>query len=321
MRIVWSTRPTDLSIAIAAQIFVAAGVILVFIVNIIFAQRIIRATHPRIGWTKAFSWAFKLTYVCIVLLIVAVITCTVQSFYTLSTNTRRIDRDVQLVVMTALAAAAFLPIPLILLSIILPRRTRVEKFGVGRFRTKVLVLLFSSTILSLGASFRAGTGYEARPANDPAWYDSKACFYLFNFTIEITVVYLYAVIRVDKRFHVPNKSRGPGDYSRVGQVKRPEQSFPESEKRPTLADRVLSEEEVFDDQPSRSSISSLGSTYIGTPVEKYIDAESGIVTPVLPMSKIYTQENSRRWSVHTLAEIDYVLLRPDPTLMGAYAER
>lgn len=49
------------------------------------------------------------------------------------------------------------------------------------------------------------------------------------------MVLLYAVIRVDKRFHVPNGSHAPGDYSGAN-------------RKPSLGDRVLSEESVFDDQ-------------------------------------------------------------------------
>ncbi|TVY46523.1 hypothetical protein LOCC1_G003669 [Lachnellula occidentalis] len=237
MRLVWSTHPTNISIAIAAQIFIAAGVIVLFIINLIFTQRVLRACHPHWAWTRSFSLAFKLYYASIVIMLIALITCTVQSFYTLSHNTRRIDRDVQLVGTTYFAAAAFMPLPLLLLVGVLPKQSRVEKFGQGRFRTKVYVLVFSALLLSLGAAFRAGIAYVPKPAAHPAWYHSKACFYIFNFTIEFTIVALYAVIRVDKRFHVPNGSHGAGDYSGGAQ-------------RLSLADRVMSEEMVFDDEPS-----------------------------------------------------------------------
>jgi hypothetical protein len=237
MRLVWASHPTNLSVAIAAQVFVAAGVLLLFIVNLIFAQRIVRASHPHWAWAKWFSLAFKLYYASIVVMLVALITCTVQSFYTLSHNTRRIDHDVQLVGGTYFAVSAFLPIPLMLLRLIIPDRPPIEKFGHGRFRTKIVILLFSSVLLTLGAAFRSGVNYVPRPSNDPAWYDSKECFYLFNFTIEIIVVALYAIVRIDKRFHIPNGSHGPGDYLGIskGGVDR----------RPSFADRVLDEEQVF----------------------------------------------------------------------------
>lgn len=315
MRLVWTAHLTNINIAIAAQIFVSAGVLVLFIVNLIFTQRIIRATHPSLGWAKTFLWAYEALYACIILMLAAIITCTIQSFFTLSTNTRRIDRDVQLVVATSFATAAFLPIPLILISIIFPRNVRIENFGTGRFRTKIFVLLFSSVILTLGAAFRAGIAYKPHPRDDPAWYDSKACFYLFNFTIEIIVVTLYAAIRVDKRFHVPNKSHGPGDFSRATLLTKAkqQQSFPELEKASTLANRVLSEEQVFHDQASmRASTMSL--TQLGTTEEKFIDIESGIVLPMPRplLSRHNSQSSSHRWSVNTIADIDSILIKPSP---------
>lgn len=242
LRLVWSTHTTNISVAIAAQVFVAAGVILLFIVNLIFTQRILRATHPEWAWAKWFSLAFKLYYASIVVMLIALITCTVQSFFTLSHNTRRIDRDVQLVGSTYFTVGGFLPIPLLFINVILPKKSRVEKFGEGRFRNKIWIILFSSFILTLGAAFRAGTAYVPRPRNDPAWYHSKACFYIFNFTIEIIVIALFAVIRVDKRFHVPDASHGPGDYSAANANKAEV-----LERRPTLSDRINDEEDVFDD--------------------------------------------------------------------------
>lgn len=241
MRLVWSTHLRNISVAIAAQVFVSAGVLLLFIINIIFAQRILRASHPHWAWAKSLSVAFKVYYASIVVMLVALITCTVQSFYTLSHNTRRIDRDVQLVGATYFAVAAFVPIPIIALRFILPNKVEhVDKFGEGRFRTKIWVLLFSSVILTLGAAFRTGIAYVPRPRNDPAWYHSKACFYIFNFTIEIIVVALYAAIRVDRRFHIPDGVHGPGAYS-AGKTAEPKEH--------TILDRVNTEEEVFDNEP------------------------------------------------------------------------
>lgn len=260
MRLVWSTHIKSVPIAIAAQVFVSAGVILLFVINLIFAQRIVRASHPNWGWANWFSVAFKIYYTSIVVMLIALITSMVQSFYTLSHNTRRIDRDVQLVGSTYFAVAAFMPIPLVMLRVVLPKKVEhVDKFGEGRFRTKIRVLLFSSLILTLGAAFRAGIAYVPRPRADPAWYHSKACFYILNFTIEVIVVALYAAIRVDKRFHIPDGVHGPGAYA-AGQNAEP--------KKLTILDQVNSEEEVFDNESEE-----------GKNVEKSGDLETGM-TPV-----------------------------------------
>lgn len=60
--------------------------------------------------------------------------------------------------------------------------------------------------------------------------------------MEITVVYLYLLLRVDRRFHVPNGSKGPGDYS--GQNEKGDRR--DSSSRGSGV-RIMSEEEVFDD--------------------------------------------------------------------------
>ena len=39
-----------------------------------------------------------------------------------------------------------------------------------------------------------------RPQNNPAWYHSKATFYLVIPVIEVLVVILYAATRVDQRY-------------------------------------------------------------------------------------------------------------------------
>lgn len=239
LRLALSTHLQNVSLAIAAQIFVALGVLLLFVINLIFTQRIIRASHPHIGWHKIFSLAFKIYYASIVAVIIALVTCIVQSFYTRDRNILRIDRDVQRFGVVYFAVAAFLPLPLIAIRFIIPTRARVDKFGQGRFRTKILLILFTSSFLTLGAAFRAGITFMPRPISNPAWYHSKACFYLFNFTIEWIVVVTYAVMRVDKRFIIPNKAHGPGSYSAQAN------EDPAQEASPTMF-RALSEEEVFD---------------------------------------------------------------------------
>ena len=245
MRIVWANYPRNARVAIASNIFVAAGVVLLFIINLLFAQRIVRASHPNSGWHPLFHYVFIAIYVLIVLTLIAVITSVIQSPYTLNLNTKRIDRDIQLYGGTFYAVISFLPILLVIGGLIIPRKTRVEKFGSGRFRHKIAILLLASVLLCAGATFRVAANYAGgtRPRTDPANYQNKACFYIFNFTVEILVVYLYVLVRVDKRFFVPNGSHGPGDYSR-----KPE-SVSEKEMRDESAEgmHITSEEETFDE--------------------------------------------------------------------------
>ena len=181
-----------------------------------------------------------------------VITATVQSFYTLNPDVKRIDRDLQMTATTYFLFISFLPIVLVVFGLIVPRKTRVEKFGSGRWRSKIAILLTSAFLLCLGATFRSATMYKnSRPLNNPAWYDARWCFYFFNFVIEIIVIYLYLLVRVDRRFYIPNGSKGPGDYLTEQTQQLPTQTS-DAPPRSSLssATRILSEEEVFDDDYS-----------------------------------------------------------------------
>ncbi|KAL6923761.1 hypothetical protein ACHAPO_007982 [Fusarium lateritium] len=239
LRIAWASNPTNSSLAIAANVFTNAGVVLLFVVNLIFAQRILRAYHPHVGWSKPASLVFKFLYFSIAASLIMLITAVVYNFFTLNPHTKQQLRDIQLTGSTFLAILAFLPLPIVGLCFVLPRKTAMDKFGQGRMRTKIQLLVFTTVLLTLGAAFRTGVSYKVRPANDPAWYHSKACYYCFNYVIEIIVVFSYALSRFDRRFHIPDGSHAPGDYSTN---KKPPQD-------PMY--RVNTEEEVFgnDERP------------------------------------------------------------------------
>ncbi|KND93144.1 hypothetical protein TOPH_02309 [Tolypocladium ophioglossoides CBS 100239] len=226
MRIVWACRPHNTRVAIAAGILTNAGVLLLFIANLIFAQRLLRAYQPRLGWSQPLRLAFRGLFACIVACLVMVIISGVYSFYTLDAPTLLKLHDILLFAITFLAVLAFLPLPITALALLLPRREPVDAFGTGSMRTKVLLLLFTAVLLTFGAGFRAGAAYTVRPIADPAWFQHKAAYYCVNFTIEIIVVFTYALTRFDRRFHIPDGSCRPGDYSRGG---------PEAEK-PVVAD-------------------------------------------------------------------------------------
>lgn len=220
MRIVWATRPTNVNIAIASNIFNQAGVLILFIVNLIFAQRLVRAYHPRFGWHRAVGLAFRFLFFSVIALLIMVITATVRSFFTLDPGILAICRDIQRFAGTYLAVLAFLPIPIVLAAWAWPRREPLEKFGQGRFRTKVRLVLFTATLLAFGAGFRLSGVYGGfRPTTAPAWYHHKAAFYCVNFVIEVIVLYLYSLSRFDRRFHIPDGSSAPGHYS--GGVPKP----------------------------------------------------------------------------------------------------
>ncbi|ESZ91343.1 hypothetical protein SBOR_8284 [Sclerotinia borealis F-4128] len=223
MRIVWASYPTNIKIALAAQIFVAVGTILLLLINMIFTSRLLRAYHTW-AWNIWIRMMFRVAYVSLFVGLIAVISVTVDMFFTLDPNVLRIDHEMQVGIDTYFAVYAFMPVPLLALRLLFPLthlvtkakdRSSVEKFGTGRFRTKVRLVLFTSILLTLAAAFRAGTAYIPRPIDNPAWYNGKACFYIFDFMMDIIVLYIYAVMRMDRRFIVPNGTKDQGDF-RVG---------------------------------------------------------------------------------------------------------
>jgi hypothetical protein len=213
LRLAWATHLENVRLAIAAGIFASAGVLLLFVVNLIFLQRLLRAHHPAFGWARPLSLAFKFLYVCVVACLIMVIVSTVYGFYTLDQDVQLILRKIRLVAVVYLALLAFLPIPATLLCIAIPPRGDIDHFGTGSMRTKVILLLFTSTLLAFGASWRAASAFIVRPATNPGWWNHKAVFYCVNYVIELIVVFTYALARFDLRFHIPNGSHAPGHYT------------------------------------------------------------------------------------------------------------
>ncbi|PTB70818.1 hypothetical protein BBK36DRAFT_1137470 [Trichoderma citrinoviride] len=212
MRIVWACYPTDGQIGLAAQILASAGVLLVYVINLILVLRILRAYHPHLGWSTPVRVFFRSLYASVGACLVMLITAVVYSVYTLNQSAIDKTHDVQVVAVTYFAFLAFLPLPIVALCFVIPRRQRIEKFGAGSMRYKLFLMIFSASLLTLGAAFRAGVTYYRVPVSQPRWFHSKACFYCFNYAIELIVIFTYALSRFDKRFHIPDGSSLPGHY-------------------------------------------------------------------------------------------------------------
>jgi len=216
LRIAWAYHPESVNVAIAAQIFVAAGTVILYIVNLFLAQRLFRARHPQVGWTKPFSLfmgpvVIGITFIALIMIIVTVI----QTFFTLNNDIHRIDHSILLFGVTEFAVASFIPVLAILVMLIMPRRTYIDKFGNGKFKTKVGIALTGSILVCLGSAFRCGTSWlpTAFIGEPEKWYFSKACFYVFDYGIDVVVLYLYLISRVDKRFYIPDGAQGAGAYA------------------------------------------------------------------------------------------------------------
>ena len=221
-------------------------------------MRIVRSLHPTLGWHPAFGSLFKFMCVLTGATILAVIAGTVQSFYTLDPKTKAIDRGLQLYGSTFLATLATLPLPITILSLLIPY-SPPDRFGVGRLRTKIIVLFVSTTLLAIGAWYRCGSTWAPPvPRSQPLpSYLAKGAFYIFNFFVEIQTVLMYAILRVDLRFHVPNGAHGVGSYSSSQQLADVEMQ----DSRPTSASNSTNEKEKKVRRPRRLSVSQSTQAY------------------------------------------------------------
>jgi hypothetical protein len=214
LRIASICIPTNANLSIAAAVFVAAAVLIIYIINILWSLRILRSIHPRLGWHRATKIVCIVLYVVTGLTLVMNITTVVQNFFTLRPRTKFIDRAVQLYGQTFLATVSSLPYLVVGLALALPRRVPPEKFGAGKHSVKIAILLAGTSLVTLGAWYRCATTWQTPvPRTRPLpGYFAKPAFYMFNFGVEILTVYMYAIMRVDLRFHVPNGAKGPGSY-------------------------------------------------------------------------------------------------------------
>ncbi|KAL1311769.1 hypothetical protein AAFC00_001855 [Neodothiora populina] len=230
LRMAWAVYPQSIRLGIAAGIFLNVGTVLLYFVNLFFTQRIVRAQHPHFGWSKFFSPIVPMFCGILVLSVIMVIVVSIQSFYTLSTNTRRIDRTIQLCVETTFAAVAFVPLLVVVLSTLvrqiphIKHKQEYDKFGAGSMRTKIILVCITSFLLTSADAIKAGTSHlrpipQVVPGSDPLvseatpWYFSRGIFYGLGLAPEIIVLYLYALFRVNLRFYIPNGAKGPHSYA------------------------------------------------------------------------------------------------------------
>lgn len=237
LRLTWSVKQTNASIALASNIFVAAGTPILYIINLVFAHRIIRAQHPKLGWHKSLSLLARAVVVSVIGALILLIFAGITMSFTLNTALREKCRDIQLFGTTFYTFIAFLPILMVLIGLVLPKRIRTEKFGQGRFRTKIMVLLTSTLLLTLRAVWGTTAAWLTpvpRMQSIP-WYYSKPAFYCVQLLPELLVVYLYAFVRVDRRFFTPTGQRNsylqlpgitnPGSSAALVGVKEPETAY------------------------------------------------------------------------------------------------
>ncbi|OLN86273.1 hypothetical protein CCHL11_04137 [Colletotrichum chlorophyti] len=213
MRIIWAFQKARVVILLAL-IFQFGGSVVVMVVNIFFAQRIIRSIHPRFGWHPAVGIATLIFFFSVPLVVVNNSTAIGVSFFHIE-DQDRIETALNVLKggVSYIMFLAILPVVSVILAAVVPG-PRPERFGQGDTHQKIAVLLIGATLLIAGHAVRLSSIInEELPDTTDKLY-SKEVFYTTGFMLEIFVVLFYAVTRIDLLFHVPNGSSGPGDYSR-----------------------------------------------------------------------------------------------------------
>src|SRR5262249_15421715 len=95
MRIAFAASSSNANLAVASGVFTAAGVILLFLVNLFFALRLLRGYHPSLGWHPVVAIVSRFVLFSLVAVLIMVVVATVYSFFTLEPGPRASARDVQ----------------------------------------------------------------------------------------------------------------------------------------------------------------------------------------------------------------------------------
>ncbi|KAK2009756.1 hypothetical protein LZ32DRAFT_564196 [Colletotrichum eremochloae] len=213
MRIIWAFEK-DRVVILIALIVQFGGAVVVMVVNLFFAQRILRSIHPYFGWHPAVRVFFLFFYFSVPAVVLFNSTSIGVSFYKIY-DQERVTTALNLLKagISWIMFLAILPVVVVLVASTIPG-PRPERFGQGDTHQKIAVLLIGASFMIAGQAVRlASTVLEAPPGSTNVLY-SKELFYTSGFMLEIFTVVFYAVVRIDLMFHVPNGSSQPGDYSR-----------------------------------------------------------------------------------------------------------
>ncbi|PPJ53035.1 hypothetical protein CBER1_11498 [Cercospora berteroae] len=259
LRVGWAYDPTNVSLAASSHAFVFLGTIILIICNLWWSQRILRAQHPHFGWTVVPTFAIPIIVGLSIFTISLLITSTCLDFYTDAEGAQDAALGIRQYGAVLFAMFAFLPLPILLASALAKthpdlRDSAEDNFGRHSIIRKILVCLTTAALLFTGTLFRAVTSFAPQTGVEmPApWYFSKACFYIFNFTLEILVVIFWMIIRVDKLFIIPNGAWGPQSYGE-GFISYSESGHQQPAMTHYRHERLAQPHHGFDIQSTRSS--------------------------------------------------------------------
>lgn len=207
LRLVWAYRLVHVPIAVAAQVFVQAGVLLLYLMNLLLIKRIWVKQVPGVRLQHRLKVFLGLLSMCTVSTLIMVITSSIISVYTLDQRIVTLCLNIQRASETYFVLFATDPIPLLFTLRYLSRDQALQTVDfntptIQSYKRRKVAFVCLSTLLCLtNAGFKAGVVWmPVRPPFDPAWYHLRACLYAFVFGTELCVLLLCFVARVDLMF-------------------------------------------------------------------------------------------------------------------------
>ena len=183
----------------------------VFAVNLVLAQRVVRAMHPSFGWGLGFT-IFSQFLIFSIPAVIAMNAVSVSvNFFSVDLVQREVTEELLMFGSSWNLMLAAMPLVWVFFATAIPG-PRVENFGVGEFRSKTSLLVFGAITMSVGAGVRLAISLNGPNSTSPL--SGKIVFYMTGFLLEIMTVAAYAYFRLDLSFHIPNGSIGPGAYSK-----------------------------------------------------------------------------------------------------------
>ncbi|KAK4222420.1 hypothetical protein QBC38DRAFT_375114 [Podospora fimiseda] len=203
LRISWSLNPSNLQLEIASTALTFAGVLLLYILNLLVSRRYVR-DYAISGYRPIVKGIFRslIGIVLICLIMGVIVSVNVYFVSPKDKNVLRECRDVLLVSGTILAVLAFTPVIMVVLVGCCCKAGDVVGIEKKRYRARTELLVGTAGLLSLEGGFRVGMVYEARLVGEEEvkWWEGKAAFYCFVYLVEVVVVYWVLAARFDGRF-------------------------------------------------------------------------------------------------------------------------
>lgn len=187
---------------IAGYVMTFGGTPILYLVNLIFAHRVMRLQHPIIGrWNPILYAFFIFIYLLMTIAWALLIAGLVQPFYWRDPKILNFDSNFRKYAYTFFAVVALLPLPLVLISSIIPRIRRHRRYGHVGMAFKIIILLIATALTAAEAVFLAIVAWRREIPRDqpPPGWTSRVWYYVFIFVLEILVVFLYLIARVDQR--------------------------------------------------------------------------------------------------------------------------